>query len=166
MKPKVIPTIILLTILFIVFFIIYMKFYNERNNQINNNDTVYKTICGKYQEGEVKFNDKIIKVIIANNDCKRSLGLSGKMSLNNEGMLFIFEKSGNYSFWMKDMNFPLDILWINEDFSVVGIEKNVATSTYPKVFGEKYKAKYVLEISAGNSQKNNIKIGDGIIYSK
>ena len=81
-------------------------------------------------------------------------------------MIFVFEKVGNYGFWMKDMNFPLDILWINDNFKVVGIEKNLATSTYPKSFGSKYKAMYVLEISAGYSNKNNIKIGDKIIFSQ
>ena len=66
---------------------------------------------------------------------------------------------------MKDMNFPLDILWINDNFEIVGIEKKILPQTYPKIFGEKYLSSYVLEVSAGYCDKNNIKIGDKIIFN-
>jgi uncharacterized membrane protein (UPF0127 family) len=65
---------------------------------------------------------------------------------------------------MKDMNFPIDILWINDNFEVVGIEKNILPQTYPKTFGEKYLASYVLEVSAGYCDKNNIKLGNKINF--
>ena len=166
MKGKVTLTIILLTILFVVFFVIYIKFYDEETHSSISKVNTYETVCGKYEKGEIKFGQKILSVNIADDDCKKTLGLSGDISLNDEGMIFIFEKAGNYGFWMKDMNFPLDILWFDDNFKVVGIEKDLATSTYPKSFGVKYFAKYVLEVSAGYSQKNNIKVADKIIFDK
>ena len=53
-------------------------------------------------------------VEIADNDEERVRGLSLREPIEaNRGMLFIFDVSGNYSFWMKDMLFALDIIWIN-----------------------------------------------------
>ena len=109
--------------------------------------------------------NQILFVNIADNDCKTKLGLSGSTGLNGEGMFFVLKKVGNYGFWMKNMNFPLDILWINDNFEIVGIEKSLLPSTYPNSFGQKYFAKYVLEVSAGYCDKNNIKVGDKIIFN-
>jgi len=152
MKRKIIYiTIIILIVLSI--------FYIQSKQNIEN-------ICGKYKQKEIQINSNNIIVDIADNDCKRELGLSNKTSIDDKGMLFIFENSGNYSFWMKYMNFPIDILWINDDFNIIGIEKNIATSTYPETFGGEYFSKYILELPAGFSDKNNIKVGDKIIYKK
>ncbi len=166
MKNKVILISIFLTVLFIVSFFIYAKFYNKQKQIINSGVVAYETICGEYEKGELKINTETLKVDIADDDCKRTLGLSEKESLDNEGMFFVFEKVGNYGFWMKDMNFPLDILWFNDNFEVVGIEKNLSPDTYPKSFGENYFAKFVLEISAGGSDRYNIKVGDKIIFKE
>lgn len=150
MKRKI---IYLVSLILIIFFIFYIQTKQD-----------IKNICGKYHQKEIQINSNNIIVDIADNDCKRELGLSNKISLNNKGMLFIFENSGNYSFWMKDMNFPIDILWMDDNFNVIGIEKNLATSTYPETFGKEYISKYILELPAGFSDKNNIKNGDKIIY--
>lgn len=165
MKQKVIPTIILLLILFVVFFQIFIKFYNTEKKNSNIQVEAYNVVCGTYKRGEVKINSKTLLVDIADDDCKRILGLSNKTSLGGEGMVFVFENSGNHGFWMKDMRFPIDILWIDEFFTIVGIEKNVSPDTYPKPFGQKYLSKYVLETSVGYSNKYNIKIGDKIILN-
>ncbi|MFA6797535.1 MAG: DUF192 domain-containing protein [Candidatus Paceibacterota bacterium] len=126
-----------------------------------------KKPCGSYDQKYIKINEKIIKIDISDNDCKRTLGLSGRKELKNDtGMLFVFQKEGNHGFWMKDMNFPIDILWIDGDFNITGIEKSVATSTYPEIIGGNYQAKYVLELFSGFSEKNNIKVGNKIIFSE
>ncbi len=124
-----------------------------------------KTPCGLYDQKYIKINEEIIKVDISNNDCKRILGLSGRKELKNDtGMLFAFQREGSHGFWMKDMNFSIDILWIDKDLNIVGIEENVATSTYPKILGERYFSSYVLEISSGYSTKNKIEVGNKIIF--
>lgn len=124
-----------------------------------------KMSCGSYDQRYIKINEKIVRVDISDNDCKRILGLSGRKELKNDtGMFFVFPEVGNYGFWMKDMNFPIDILWIDKNFNIVGIEENVATSTYPKILGEKYFSSYVLEVSSGYSTKNKIEVGNKIIF--
>jgi len=92
---------------------------------------------------------------------KQALGLSGRESLGeNEGMLFVFEVADNRYFWMKDMNFSIDIVWIGENKEVVDIIKNVTPESYPEKFSPKTPAKYVLEVNAGFSDEYKIKIGD------
>ena len=123
--------------------------------------------CGSYKQKDLIIGGKIIKVDISDNDCKRIQGLSDRKGISeNNGMLFIFPREGNYGFWMKDMNFPIDILWVDDNLYVTGVEKSVSTSTYPEIIGEKYLAKYVLELFSGFSEKNNIKVGNKIILSK
>ena len=163
---KNILKIIILLITFVLFLFIFLKMNNEESRKIDSIIETYKTFCGEYKKGEVEVGDKILQVDIADDDCKRTLGLSGKQSLNDIGMLFVFEKAENYSFWMKDMNFPIDIVWIDDTFSVVGIEKNLSPSTYPKSYGREYKALYVLEVQANFSEKNNIKITDKITFTQ
>lgn len=126
-----------------------------------------ESICGSYEQRNLEIGGKIVKVDVSDDSCKIVLGLSGRKSMSaDRGMIFIFRNSGNYGFWMKDMNFPIDILWIDNDFNITGIEKSVSTSTYPSVLGEKYLAKYVLELSSNFSDQNNIEVGNKIIFSK
>jgi len=143
-----------------------MKFYNEEKIFNGYQAAVYKTHCGDYKKGDVTINSKKISVDIADNECKEVLGLSERNSLNDgEGMFFVFDNQNYYPFWMKDMNFPIDILWINDSFKIVGIEKNVSPDTYPQYFGAEFFSKYILEIPAFYSDRNNIKVGDKIIFS-
>ena len=98
---------------------------------------------------------------IADTPAEQEQGLSGRPPLAPDtGMIFIFDKPDNYGFWMKDMNFPLDIIWISSDLHIIHIEKNLTPQTYPTVYYPNVPTQYVLEISAGQTDQNNIKIGD------
>lgn len=109
----------------------------------------------------IKIGGKEVAVEIVDNDEKRRLGLSGRKSLGkNEGMLFIFSLPARHSFWMKDMNFPLDIIWINENNQILAVSKNIVPETYPASFSPSEPVKYVLEVNAGWAEKNDIKTGD------
>ena len=89
---------------------------------------------------------------IANTDAERTQGLSGRASLPaGTGLLFVFESPGKYGFWMKDMNFPIDIVWLGDGMLPVGIEKNVSPDSYPQVFYPPVPVRYVLEVNAGES---------------
>ena len=77
-------------------------------------------------------------------------------------MLFVFDHPAQYPFWMKDMNFPIDIIWIDENLKVIFIKKNAVPESYPEVFTSPQNSKYVLEVVAGFSDKYNIKIGDKV----
>ncbi len=108
-----------------------------------------------------------IPVEIARTGEERAKGLSGRPSLEpGQGMLFIFPEPGNHSFWMPDMNFPIDIIWIT-DGKVVGIEKNVSNEFDPKnpeFFTPPRPVKYVLEVNAGFADSHDIGIGNDVIF--
>lgn len=109
-----------------------------------------------------------IQVEIADTEAKRSQGLSGRKLLSeNQGMLFVFPYTGIYPFWMKDMHFPLDFVWISQK-KVVDITENVPNPKTPTdqlpLYTPKEPVDMVLEVNAGFIKKNNIKIGDTIEY--
>lgn len=92
-------------------------------------------------------------------------GLSGRGLLpEGEGMLFIFPEPGKYVFWMKDMNFAIDIIWITDDLKVAYIKKGARPESYPEIFGSDVEARYVLEVPAGFSEKNNWRAGDSVEF--
>ncbi len=72
------------------------------------------------------------------------------------GKLFVFDTPDTYGFWMKDMNYSLDFVWINSAMKIIAITPNVAASTYPEVFYPPHPVQYVLEVDAGFSAKNNL----------
>ena len=79
------------------------------------------------------------------------LGLSGRESLPpDRGMLFVFDKPGKWGFWMKDMHFPIDIIWLDESLKVIQVVENLSPNSYPKTFYPKKSALYTLELPAGS----------------
>lgn len=99
----------------------------------------------------------IIKAEIATSSEALEQGLSGRISLpTNQGMLFVFSQVGNRGFWMRNMSFPIDIIWINKDKVVVGVDSNVDPSSYPHMYFPPSPIKYVLELNAGYANKNGI----------
>ena len=98
----------------------------------------------------VTVNNQIIAVEIADTPAERKQGLSGRASLpTGTGLLFIFNEQDYHSFWMKEMNFPIDILWLDDDFKIVDAWINAEPSSYPKTFIPKNKTRYVLETNPG-----------------
>ncbi len=110
---------------------------------------------------QVKIGGEIIKVDLAITTREQEQGLSGRSGLSaNTGMLFIFDHSGKYPFWMKDMNFPIDMIWLSESGEIIYIKKNALPDSYPQAFGPNKDAKYVLEVAPGFSDRTNLKEGD------
>ena len=126
-----------------------------------------------------KTGEKIFIEIASTSEAQEQ-GLSGKRKLmefvrdqkiRTEGMLFVFEKPTVLSFWMKDMNFDLDMIWMDENFKIVHITKNAQASSYNKqnpasstIFTNgNNPAKYVLEINSGLSNELNLREGDTLI---
>lgn len=113
----------------------------------------------------VKIAEQSVRVDLALTDIARTKGLEGRDGLkDNEGMLFIFDKPGQYYFWMKGMNFPIDIIWIGEDMNVVFVEKDARPEGFLETYGPDADTKYVLEVGSGFSDKNNLKIGDKVEF--
>ena len=109
-----------------------------------------------------------IPVEVADTSQKRSLGLGKRSGLKKDwGMLFVFEKRKNHRFWMKDMQFALDIIWL-DNYRIVHILRNVQ----PAIPGEKPvilvppdPANFVLEIEAGRASELRLKQGDLLKYN-
>lgn len=96
----------------------------------------------------------------AETEYARQQGLSGREGLQTDtGMLFVFEEPGQYPFWMRDMRFSIDIVWLDEQFTVVHVENDVAPETYPELFAPTRDALYVLELPAGEAGMRNIEEG-------
>ncbi len=61
---------------------------------------------------------------------------------------------------MKDMKFPIDVIWLDENYRVVNIVKDARPDSFPEVFKSEAPAKYILEVNAGFANRNSIKVGD------
>ena len=93
-------------------------------------------------------------------------GLSGRPNLAPlHGMLFIFSTSGNYGLWMKDMNFALDIIWLDDNQRIVGLAENIRPESYPEIFYADSNSLFVIEINAGEAAQAGLKLGDQIQLS-
>ncbi|MFA6301151.1 MAG: DUF192 domain-containing protein [Candidatus Paceibacterota bacterium] len=113
----------------------------------------------------VKIAGREVNVDLALTVDEQRRGLSGRKNLEeDEGMLFIFGSEGIYSFWMKDMNFPIDIIWINKDLKIIYVKEKALPESYPESFSPGEKALYVLEVPAGFSEKNNVETGDSVEF--
>jgi len=111
---------------------------------------------------------KVIVAEVANTPETREKGLMFREHLpKGGGLLFIFEVEKPYQFWMKDCKFPIDIIWINAAKKVVHIAKDTPPCTGDPcpTYGPKTAlALYVLEVAAGFSAKENIKLGTTIQF--
>jgi uncharacterized protein len=101
---------------------------------------------------------------VAATQTQQALGLSGRSSLDKDaGMYFPFAESGRPGFWMKDMNFPLDFIYVNGG-KVVEIKGNVQPSVMPVPFFPSEDVDGVLEVNAGWAETNHIEVGDSASY--
>lgn len=110
-----------------------------------------------------EINNVKIPVEVVQTQTEVEKGLSGRERLDSEsGMLFIFSKPDYYRFWMPDMNFPIDIIWINEN-RVVEISSDVSNefdAANPKFYTPSQPVDRVLEVNAGFAKNKNIKVND------
>ena len=101
-----------------------------------------------------------ITAFVASNDASRERGLSGVKVLDDkQGMLFIFPTPLIPLFWMKEMNFSLDMVWIDENKVVVDITTNISPETFPNTFSPRVPIVYILEINTGVAEKIGLKVG-------
>jgi uncharacterized protein len=141
---KIKPSIVLISIsIFVLFAYFFVSF---KNNQSKNPQLI--------------INNKIINVEIADTEDKREKGLSFHQPLtDDEGMLFLFTTANRYGFWMKDMLFDLDFIWIFNG-QVVDLTENVSHNNQGKVYQPKVPVTQVLEVKAGFTRRNQIKVGE------
>lgn len=98
-------------------------------------------------------------VQIVDTDMGREKGLSDRYGMCAKcGMLFIFNDQNNIRFWMKDMRFDLDIIFLDKDKKVVKIYENVDRNKYPDTYDAD--AQYVLELNVDSVRSGGIVVGD------
>lgn len=130
----------------------------------------YLSVDDKDKGPQVRINNEYFYVDMADSEEEWTRGLSVRESLDKDrGLLFIFPDKKNRSFWMKDMNFPIDLVWINDNM-IVGIEENMPVPDKEADLQDlpRYRSpqavNYALEINAGLVNQLDIKVGDQIYY--
>lgn len=133
---------------------------------------VQKSVVNKVQNNPslptIKVKDQEIQVEIAQTLEQQQQGLSGRESIESDrGMLFVYNEPANYKFWMKDMKFEIDIIWIDKG-KVVGITDNVPVPS-PNTplnklpsYASPQPVTAVLEVQAGFTATHNIMVGDTV----
>jgi hypothetical protein len=144
--------------------LISQQYSADQINEIEKDDFV--------KEGELTFinsdSDFItsIEIEIAENNNERTQGLMFRKNINeNQGMLFIFAREEYQSFWMRNTEISLDIIFVNSKEEIVTIHENTNTfsdesypSTKPAIF--------VVEVAAGFAGKHGIRVGDKIVWRR
>lgn len=112
------------------------------------------------QHTTLRLGDGVFKTWVAKTPEEREKGLSGTAKLrDDQAMLFVFGSDSKWSIWMKDMSYPIDIVWLDKDKKVVYIVKNAPPESYPyESFAPKEDARYVVEFPAGTADKKKIDI--------
>ncbi|HET6746846.1 MAG TPA: DUF192 domain-containing protein [Candidatus Saccharimonadales bacterium] len=109
----------------------------------------------------IRLGDGVFLAQVAKTQETREKGLSNTPGLRpEEAMLFVYGSDDKWPIWMKDMNYPIDIIWLDKDKKVVYIVKNAPPESYPyENFTPKQEARYVVEVAAGTVGSKSISIG-------
>lgn len=107
---------------------------------------------------------KVFQLRKAVTPAEQEQGLSGSTHLaDHTGMIFMYQYPANLCFWMKEMNYSIDMIWVDGAKKVVAIESNVSPKTYPeKSFC--HEGRYVIEIPANAADKARIQKGSQLIF--
>lgn len=108
--------------------------------------------------------EQSIILFIADTPTLQARGLSRVPTLaENTGMIFPFAYPHVPQFWMKDMYFALDMIWLDESLTIIDIHQNVTPETYPETFSPVQPASAVIEVVAGTVADLGIGVGDKIL---
>lgn len=123
--------------------------------------TIMAHITGSQSQYNVFIGKVPLLVTVAATLPEQTKGLSGVPSLPmTQGKLFIFNTAAQQGIWMKDMLFPIDILWFDNSLKLIHIEKNVSPSTFPTIFTPPTDARFVIETAANFTSAYNVNLGD------
>ena len=138
------PVILCLVVVFVLAATVFMIYRGQQA------DTQY-----------IYLNNVRFKAEIADTPMARERGLSGRSNLSEtQAMLFTYEQSANNCFWMRDMRFAIDMVWLDDQQAVSAIERDVRPTTYPQNFC--HVSRSVIEFKAGTVDRINLKIGDQV----
>ncbi len=148
-------------------FIVVVGLFTQKPNQFNL--AKFFPIATQVPTKTMTIGSKTIQVETANTESARQKGLGGRTSLPaDSGMLFIFDSKGvTPTFWMKDMQIPLDMVWISGN-KIVKIDKKIPAppagtqDAQLKIYPAGRPIDYVLEVNGGFCDTGGIKIGDAV----
>lgn len=160
------PATFLLLVITQVVFILYMVGQLFLFIPYNVSDEYVESDAAKkfehYDFKLVEIGSERYKLYIANDETKRTQGLSGVTSMNNfEGMAFVMDQAAQHGFWMKDMYMPLDFVYVENDV-VVDIIEDVTPETFPETIIPSQPASVVIELTSDQIEKNGLQIGDAL----
>lgn len=128
--------LMIIGVLLFIFAIIGQS-YKSESEVINEKENTSIKIAGK---------TFILEKLVS--EAERIKGLSDRPNLaGDRGLLFVFEKPDLHGFWMKDMNFPISIIWLDEKCVVTGFKQNATPESYPEVFYPQKPSPYVVEVN-------------------
>lgn len=126
--------------------------------------------CGQ-SLATITINQTVFEVYVADEPAEQELGLGAVQSLEaDQGMVFIFSDSQPRSFWMKEVEYPIDIIWVN-DLQVIGYvtaqpeRTGTAVSDY-LVYRSPDSVNMVIEVPAGTVQSVQIEVGDNVLLDE
>ncbi len=117
-------------------------------------------------QAQLSYDGGTIKVLVADTMMERARGLSGTHieTLGADGMLFIFPSSSEQTFWMNQMNYALDVVWL-QDGEIVKISANVPAPTeadpaIARMSSAPFAVNQVLELPAGQVEARGLTVRD------
>lgn len=120
------------------------------------------------QKDYIEINDTKIEIEYSRSAEEKKQGLSDRESLcGNCGMLFVYNDYENLAFWMKNMHFPLDIIWIRDN-KILKISNDLPPEGEKpeKTYSADEPVNFVLEVNAGFCENNGINVGDVVKFIK
>ncbi|MBC8766994.1 DUF192 domain-containing protein [Arenibacter sp. BSSL-BM3] len=154
-------------LILVVIFIIQLSCKEENKKVIETAPVTFK------KEGKLRIlkkeSDSLVinlDIEIADTDYERETGLMYRSSMEpNQGMLFVFDDVSMHYFYMKNTEFPLDLIFVDDQMKIASFQKN-AQPLNENSLSSKVPVKYVLEVNAGMSDKWSLELGDSISYEK
>lgn len=139
--------------------IIFIGFFKKKS--VDNYKT-YKNFFNNYKKIKVGVGSRHYTLYVADDEQKKLRGLSNIDGLKEEyGMIFVFSKPDYYYFWMKNMKFSLDFIFLNKN-KIVDIVENVKPNTYPNYIISKKPFDMVIELNEGQIKKAGVYVGSNI----
>lgn len=145
--------VFILVLIILAFFLISLIFFK-------------RTAFAPYTNNSVAYlKNPAITLDVARTEAARTKGLGGRVQMaDNRGMLFIFDTEDTQCFWMKDMHFPLDIIWLDKNKKIQYIQEAAMPNSYPRQFCPSVPAMYVIEVNAGTVKENGLKVGKDLEF--
>jgi uncharacterized membrane protein (UPF0127 family) len=152
-----------------LFFLIFTHFKLEAKISFVPND-LSKMKKGKVIHSKTKSEIEVVLAITEDEQLKGLSEIQSTALKNNQGMLFINEQMSIRQFWMVQTLFDLDIIFIDNKYKVIGIERNAkhhpGRKEPPSIYRTKsYHSQYVLEMDAQSSIAESIQIGDDFKFN-